>query len=420
MISKRTSRAYVTHADTAPGFWMIGVLWRVLATSIQTGNSMCLLDQICSTGSGPTRHTHTQDEGLYVASGKVTFNAAGTELTAYPGSFVTVPRHTEHSFIVDEDAVLINFYFPAGFDLWLMGSAVPAQRNELPPSDAPPPDAGMMKKLSGDYGGLPMTKERSTTANPDALVIPTMSSRRIAQNVWFNGGCWSILADATTTGGSYSVFEVELPQGVVDRPHVHDASDEAYYLFEGELEFFVDDRVFRLVKGSFIFVPRGSVHAFRVASETVRFLNMHTSPGYERVIRACGTIVTEPVLPPPDWRRDDPSPERLREVHGRHWHEGNRDTGRLPSLAPAGATIGQTAADRRSIQGEQRNAHPPPRLQPGNGDRFLLAPPVGRHRFQAEVEDAGGNRDVSRPRRRSPSARRRGAPEELDGGGRPA
>ena len=53
VISKRTSRSYVTHADTAPGYWMIGVLWRVLATGVQTGNAMCLLDQLCSKGSGP-------------------------------------------------------------------------------------------------------------------------------------------------------------------------------------------------------------------------------------------------------------------------------------------------------------------------------------------------------------------------------
>jgi Cupin domain len=127
---------------------MIGVLWHVLATSVQTGNAMCLLDQLCSKGSGPPRHTHPQEEGLYVASGKVTFNAGGVELVAGTGSLVTVPRHTEHSFIVDDEAILINFYFPAGFDLWLMGSALPAQRNELPPPEAPMPPYQLTRQLS--------------------------------------------------------------------------------------------------------------------------------------------------------------------------------------------------------------------------------------------------------------------------------
>ncbi len=315
MISKRTSRAYVTHADTAPGYWMIGVLWRLLATSIQTGNAMCLLDQFCSKGSGPTRHTHPSDEGLYVARGKVTFSAGGLDLVADSGSFVTVPRHTEHSFVVDEDSILINFYFPAGFDLWLMGSAVPAQSNELPPPDAPPPYVDIMHTLSKDYSGMPLTKERSTSPNPDAPAVPTLTSRRNAEAIWFNHGCWSILADSASTGGSYSVFEVELPQGLADEPHLYAQIDKAYYLFDGKLEFFVDDEVFELIEGSFIFIPRGSVHGFRVISETAQFLNIHTMPGYERVIRACGTKVNEAVLPSPDWRQESAPPERLREIH---------------------------------------------------------------------------------------------------------
>ena len=91
MISQRTSRTYVTHADTAPGYWMIGVLWRVLATGVQTGNSMCLLDQVCSQGSGPARHVHQQDEGLCVASGSVTFNAGGAEIAAGAGRLSLYP-----------------------------------------------------------------------------------------------------------------------------------------------------------------------------------------------------------------------------------------------------------------------------------------------------------------------------------------
>ena len=138
-LSKQTSRAYATQTETAPGFWMIGILWRMLATGIQTGTAMCLLDQSCPAGSGPTRHAHPQEEGLYVASGTVSFQAGGTSFKAQAGSFITVPRHTEHSFVVDEQAILINFYFPAGFDVWLMGSAVPAHRNELPPKDLAPP-----------------------------------------------------------------------------------------------------------------------------------------------------------------------------------------------------------------------------------------------------------------------------------------
>lgn len=314
MLSKRTSRAYSAHADTAPGYWMIGVLWRMLATGIQTGGKLCLLDQFCSVGSGPARHEHRQDEGLYVASGKVTFSAGGEELVAEGGSLVCVPRHTEHSFVVDEDAILINFYFPAGFDLWLMGSASPALRNELPPPDAPLPPYALLKRLSDDYDGLPLTKERTTSPNPFAPALPVMRSRQTAPNVWFNGGCWSILADACSTGGSYSVFEVELPEGTLDAPHIHDDTDEAYYILDGELDFFVDDERWALGKGGFLFVPRGSAHGFRVGSGTARFLNVHTAPGYERLICALGSAADRPALPPSDWEPTELSPEVLQNL----------------------------------------------------------------------------------------------------------
>ncbi len=315
MLSKQTSRAYVAHADTAPGYWMIGVLWRMLATGVQTGGAMCLLDQLCSKGSGPTRHMHRQDEGLYVASGRVTFSAGGIELVARGGSLVSVPRHTEHSFEVDDDAVLINFYFPAGFDLWLMGSAAPALRNELPPSDTPLPPYALLKRLSDDYDGLPLTRERSTVANPLAPAQPTMRSRETAENVWFDGGCWSVLADAASTGASYSVFEVELPRGHVGQAYRRASAGEAVYLLEGEMAMFADDQVHHLTKGAFAFVPPGSVHGYRVTSETVRFLNIHTEPGFERLVRALGTAATGPVLPPSEWQPASITPEQLADLH---------------------------------------------------------------------------------------------------------
>ncbi len=313
MISKRTSRSFLTHADTAPGYWMIGVLWRVLATGVQTGNSMCLLDQVCSKGSGPARHVHAQDEGLYVASGAVTFSAGGSEIRAGAGSLVTIPRHTEHSFVVDEQAVLVNFYFPAGFDLWLIGSAIPAQRNEVPPADTPMPPYEHTKQLSDQYGGLPLTKERTTSANPHAPALPTVRSRRNAEAIWFDRSCWSVLADSASTGGSYGAFEVEMARGPANGLHVHDQTDQAIYLFDGALDLFVDDVVHSLKPGSFAFVPRGAVHAIRVTSETARCLVIHTAPGYERLLRACGTAAGKADLPPADWR-PTLSPERLTEI----------------------------------------------------------------------------------------------------------
>lgn len=128
------AKPIITHAKDAPAYWQIGNLWRVMATGVQTDNSFTLLDQIVNDGGGggPVTHTHTQDEGLYVIKGACTFNAGGHHgLEAKAGTFVSVPRLTEHSFTVDSpETQILNFYLPAGFEQLLIGIAHPADRNE--------------------------------------------------------------------------------------------------------------------------------------------------------------------------------------------------------------------------------------------------------------------------------------------------
>ena len=91
-----------------------------MASGVQTDNSFWLLDQLAMPdGGGPCTHTHTQVEGLYIVSGHCTFNAGRLTVPAPAGLFVSVPRRCEHSFTVDAPGrQLLNFYLPAGFELY--------------------------------------------------------------------------------------------------------------------------------------------------------------------------------------------------------------------------------------------------------------------------------------------------------------
>ena len=98
----RHATAFVSTLDTAPGFWQLGNLWRVMAAGVNTGHTLCLIDQLVSPdGGGPTAHLHPTDEGLYVISGHRTFQAGGQTVSAGAGTFVAVPRYGEHSFTVN-------------------------------------------------------------------------------------------------------------------------------------------------------------------------------------------------------------------------------------------------------------------------------------------------------------------------------
>lgn len=182
-----TARPYVVSSNDAPTFWLLGNLWRVVATGIQTGGSFCAVDQIMShSGGGPPAHTHTQDEAMYIISGHCSYQAGGQQISAGPGSFVVIPRHCEHSFVVDEPGTqLLNFYLPAGFEMLLMGVSVPAQKHELPPPDVPLPPRKLVERLSSDYGAKPVTElpfaDRATPENMVTTPTPGATVHRSAR-----------------------------------------------------------------------------------------------------------------------------------------------------------------------------------------------------------------------------------------------
>src|SRR5688500_6725950 len=70
-------------------------------------------------------------------------------------------------------------------------------------------------------------------------------------------------ARGATTGGRFSLMERTLPpQGRMPPPHVHEGSDEAYFVLEGAVTFVLngDERVEGA--GTFFLVPVGLPHTF--------------------------------------------------------------------------------------------------------------------------------------------------------------
>ena len=107
-------------------------------------------------------------------------------MIATAGTFVNVPRLTQHSFTVDApNTQLLNFYLPAGFEQLLTGIAHPADRSEPPPPDVPLAPAWLVEKLAEDYGqtailGMPFkdpadANNMKTEATPGATLFPYAS-----------------------------------------------------------------------------------------------------------------------------------------------------------------------------------------------------------------------------------------------------
>lgn len=309
-------RGYVVAPEDAPAFWQLGNLWRVLASGIKTNNRFCLIDQLQAPDGGPGAHAHPADEGLFVVSGHCTFSAGGATMSAGPGTFVCVPRHTQHAFTVDEAGTrLLNFYLPAGFEVFVMAFAHPAERNELPPPGIALPPRRLVEQLSRDYGQIAIARlsgadkagpnDKATEPTPGARVPPYSRCAADAPAFWAARGLWSKLADGVSTDGSYCLFEVLMPIGRAAPPHVHLGADEVVFVLDGALEVFLGTRTEVVGTGGLVFVPRGTAHTFSIVGDTTRLLILHTPSGFERIVEDLGEPAGNRALPPADWQEPE-------------------------------------------------------------------------------------------------------------------
>jgi len=84
-----------------------------------------------------------------------------------------------------------------------------------------------------------------------------------------------VKADADSTGGVVSMLEASEPPGFGPPVHIHDDAAEAFYVLDGEYIMTLDGDEYRCPAGSFIFIPVGVPHGFRVGEVPSRKLNFY-------------------------------------------------------------------------------------------------------------------------------------------------
>lgn len=213
------------------------------------------------------------------------------------------------------------------------------------------------------------------------LIVPPGQGRKLitkAQEVTFK---------ATKDQGSIlSVFEVVVPPGFDVGAHVHQDAQEFFYVLEGELELLAfeperrtedswhrwtspeGDRIAAATEGAFMFVPPGTPHAFRNASDKpARMLfQCYPSPYHEfyfeeiaEIWQAGGTIDQEAVermrrrydvhqLTPlryePPVREPAPEPAAAAASASASASASESVPGAAPATAPAAAPVVSTPA----------------------------------------------------------------------------
>jgi quercetin dioxygenase-like cupin family protein len=117
------------------------------------------------------------------------------------------------------------------------------------------------------------------------------------------------------TAGSLALIEHLGRRGTGTPLHRHAREAETFIVLDGDLDGWSDDDHTVVTAGDTLHLPAGTEHAFRVRSETARFLVLITPAGFEQFFIADGTpSAADAELPPVPGPPPPEAVERLAQM----------------------------------------------------------------------------------------------------------
>jgi mannose-6-phosphate isomerase-like protein (cupin superfamily) len=146
----------------------------------------------------------------------------------------------------------------------------------------------------------------------------------LGTSMFYMGSVMSFLAKGEETAGRFALMEYHSRPGNEPPPHIHEWENELYYILEGHVDFYCEDKLLSAGPGHVAFLPQGKAHAFTVRSPSVRMLILVQATGEHPVgLDRYFMEMAEPArsMTPPDsavtYVMDDPEHAvRVGAVHG--------------------------------------------------------------------------------------------------------
>jgi len=142
------------------------------------------------------------------------------------------------------------------------------------------------------------------TASPTPLVLRPGEGRSID----LGNFAMTLKASGEETAGAFSLLEAAEPPDFGPPLHIHHDCAEAFYVLEGEYRVYLEAQEFACPAGSFIFIPPGLVHGFRVGPVASRKLNLYTPAAMVGYFDALSAAITS----------GDADPDRLDAIAREH------------------------------------------------------------------------------------------------------
>ena len=114
---------------------------------------------------------------------------------------------------------------------------------------------------------------------------PTAFARAVDVNSTFAymGSLMTFLAKGSETGGRFALMQYHTKPGSEPPPHVHEREHELYFVLEGTMRFYCEDKTLEIGAGEVVFLPQGKAHAFHCTSNVVRTLIFVQASGKDAV-----------------------------------------------------------------------------------------------------------------------------------------
>jgi quercetin dioxygenase-like cupin family protein len=141
-------------AGEGRAYWVAGDLYTILAAGEDTGGAYALLHAVVPPGGGPPPHVHRrEDEAFFVLEGDLTFQADGRTFPAAPGSWITLPKGSRHTFRNTGAATarMLIVVTPSGLEQFFAEVGLEATTRSSPPP-VTPADIEKLLAVAPRYG----------------------------------------------------------------------------------------------------------------------------------------------------------------------------------------------------------------------------------------------------------------------------
>lgn len=106
---------------------------------------------------------------------------------------------------------------------------------------------------------------------------------------------FAIKVTGEQTDGAFAFMDGLIEPDHGNLPHIHSKEDEAFYIVSGAFEFINGNERITAGSGDFVYIPRGTRHAFKnIGTEPARLLVFYTPAGPESFFLAQGEVDRAP------------------------------------------------------------------------------------------------------------------------------